>query len=303
MDKITHKVLCEDEDGCICVDLNSVKTEVKKGDYCEHKSDGEKTQYTLSKTNPTINCDDVDGCICLYNDDSSTRIEIGLGQTCTLEKKVEPATSNVCCYYNESLKYMPKSYCDLHGVEVDTITEESKCLSYKMRLSFKKGSNFIQAVDSLDFEKQMNTAKKLINLSKYKITVVGEFIGNKWMNIVKYSNGTVYGTDFDLEVGKIYYVYAEEDFDLDITTYAPINMNVGIGGLSGWNLIPTYIFSDESTSMEILKNKTYNITGVAQWDNAVSLFIYNILGNSDVYGTDIDLYKDDGIFVKIEKAK
>lgn len=293
---------CTDEDGCICTYDGGTDKEIGKGVICKYTTDGKKTSLTVNETNPSKDCTDVDGCTCTYDGNNSTK-EIKNGETCVMPSKTEE-TTNVCCYYNDELSYISSSYCTTNGTKFSDINEEN-CTSYKIKINFKEGPNFVQAFEVFDFGTITTlSAKFLMTYSDYKIIAIGQFRNNAWTELVQYNNGELQGNDFNLIPGDVYYFLTTEEYVFTATTTHKDYDSMQINNLSGWNLVPTRLFlENNTTSTSIIQNPDYNITQIAQWDYDTSSFVYTVMDSTNtLYGTDTLLTDQEGVFIKVEKT-
>ncbi len=248
-------------------------------------------------------CQDIDGCQCLYDYDglnAKTRVNINYGYTCTMDRRVIK-TENICCKTKTGLVTTLPYNCD--GQVLANISV-ANCKAETIKYTLEKGVNFVQAITVLNQDLvPVNTAKGLISHSQNKIIAVGLFRNNSWSKVVKYENGTINGTDFNLEPGESYMIISLEKLDIEIMGYkggaAP-----SITTMVGWNLVPSSIFSGKAnTSIDILQSTEFaNISQIAQWDRGYSLFEYTLKNNkNEVYGENLKIAEQEGIFIKAVK--
>ena len=316
---------CKDKNGCTCnytlPGESETTTEISYGEVCSYP-DNKKTDLSITSTNPSLDCIDKDGCTCTIatSDTNRTVIEVEDGYTCTLDGNAEK-TNNVCCYYEGTLGMMNSTFCNKKASESSNVKtyeniEEDDCTLVKVGMSFEKGNNFFEQFNVLDSDTSTaKTARELIKNTHHKIMTVSTITSGKWSDIVKYdeekcseSADYICGTDFELVPGSVYYVKVRTPFkymanslgsSIDINDkYSSLTKNI-----SGWNLLPSDIFlKDGRSSISILNNTTHNVDQVAVWNNALSSFEYTTKDTlGEVYGSDLDIAKQVGVFVKISK--
>ncbi|MBP5204184.1 hypothetical protein J6Z48_00895, partial [bacterium] len=277
---------CTSDNGCVCVySSTGINACAEKGDIC--KADGTISTQYCSKDELIINITTED-------------------QTCT--------SSNGCaCLYTSGKTYQCVKEGDICHKNAAITTNGTENQLGEIGVQFTKGYNFFEALDIANKDEvPINTAKDLIRYTNHKIVVVATFTSNQWMNIVTYdekectsSDDRICGVDFDLVPGNIYFVVAKSPFKLSVNTqglvsstqdYKTVTKNV-----TGWTLVPSGLFiREESGTMDIINNPNYNITQIAMWDDLASKYEYtikDILG--ETYGSDIDLTRQPGIFIKI----
>ncbi len=255
-------------------------------------------------------CDDVDGCTCIWKYNikpgESTK-NANNGQTCTVAGEViqTPPLQKECCISNQSVSLVEKGSCT---GKVLTNVENSKCISVNSKINIKEGTNFIQALELINSQDvPIGSAKNLIEYSQGKILVVGEFLNNEWIKVVKYSNGTISGQDFNLDSGKIYLVISTQDIEIPIKSVTVPIVRKDLTKLIGWNLIPSLYFEGIAKfTTDILTDDDYEyISQVAIWDDELSSFKYTIEdltvqeGVDKMFGPDYDIYNQQGIFIRV----
>lgn len=315
---------CKDKNGCTCsytLPGESKKTtEISYGEVCSYP-DGKKTDLSISSTSPSLDCIDKDGCTCTItaSGKNKTIIEVEEGYTCTLDGKSEK-TDNICCYYEGTLGMMSSTFCKNQASKNNKVKafddiEEDECTLVKVGMSFDKGNNFFEQFNVLESDTSTaKTAKELIKNTHHKIMTVANITSGKWSDLVRYDEENcdtkdhICGEDFELVPGSVYYVNVRTPFKYSANSLSKsIDLEDKYGSLtkniSGWNLLPSDIFlKDGKSSINILNNTANNIDQVAVWNNKLSSFEYttrDALG--EVYGSDQDLAKQVGVFVKINK--
>lgn len=204
-----------------------------------------------------------------------------------------------CCLFNDSVEYTEVKECA--GEILENITERY-CKENNARVNLLKGINMFEAplvVNSSQIK--IGTAKELIETSNKEILAVGLFRNDQWEKIVKNENGQIYGTDFNFIPGEVYTVITLEDIEIPIKTIN-IPYQIEISQLVGWNLVPTSLFKNtSSTTKNILLDTDYSyIKQVAVWNNQQSLFDYTLRDNAGkIFGDSINISKETGIFIKI----
>jgi len=134
--------------------------------------------------------------------------------------------------------------------------------------------NFIQAINIFDKGTYpIDTSKGLIQYTGNKVVAVGLLRNDTWSSIVKYENGQINGTDFNLVPGETYLVISNQEVKIPVKGYAS-SVTVDLESLSGWNLVPSSMLTKTSDSSKgILQNTSYSyISQMAQWQNTQSLF-------------------------------
>ncbi|MDD4381828.1 MAG: fibronectin type III domain-containing protein [Candidatus Dojkabacteria bacterium] len=213
----------------------------------------------------------------------------------------EKEYAGVCCSTEKGNIWVPAISCTnkLSGVSYDTCMKEPESKTYV--LSFKKGTNFIQAIKTEDSDLQ--SAKDLIAYSDNKIIAVGQLRNDKWSKLVKYEKGYTRGTDFNLVPGESYLVISQDSFDIEILGWEGIS-NTVLDTLTGWNLISSSIFNGiTDNTKELLQKTAYPyIKQIAQWDDAKSMFEYTLKENSnDIFGEELTISSYKGLFIKAVK--
>lgn len=235
-----------------------------------------------------------------------------IGETCTTGGKVIPTPTQQsptpqpptpeekgCCLFNDSVEYTEVKECA--GEILENVTERY-CKENNTRINLLKGVNMFEAplvVNSSQIK--IGTAKELIETSNKEILAVGLFRNDQWEKIVKNENGQIYGTDFNFIPGEVYTVITLEDIEIPIKTIT-MPYEIEISKLIGWNLVPTSLFKNtSSTTKNILLNTEYSyIKQVAVWNNQQSLFDYTLRDNAgEIFGDSINISKETGIFIKI----
>ena len=139
----------------------------------------------------------------------------------------------------------------------------------------KKGISFINPVEAIVTDNTLvpQSAYELIEFSDKRIISVGEYKSGEWTQIVKYENGKIHGNDFKLDPNKSYMVMSLQEAVFNLTGYRVENPD--ILKLSGWNLVPSYVFDNKGyTSYEVLQNLEFNkIKQIGQWQDSKSLSI------------------------------
>ena len=291
-----------------------------------------ESEETLSITNEDVECTSDNGCACVYSETGvASCAEKGdickangtiSTQYCSKEELVinittedqECTSSNGCaCLYTSGKTYQCVNQGDICHKDETVTTKESDEQPRRIGMQFVEGNNFFEAFDIANTDDiSIKTAKDLINYTKHSVVTVASFASNQWTNIVKYDDKVCFsaddkicGIDFDLVPGNIYYVVARAPFKLSVYAnglvsstqeYSTITENV-----TGWNLLPTGLFiKEEKGTLDIINNPKYNVTQVAVWEDSTSNYEYTIKNSlGEIYGSDVDLTKQTGIFIKI----
>ena len=227
-------------------------------------------------------------------------VKINTENRSTCEKEY----SGVCCSTEKGNIWTPSSLCTkkLSGVSYTSCMKEPESKTHK--ISFKKGTNFIQAI-KIDSNKteDLESAKDLIKYSDNKIIAVGQLRNDSWSKLVKYENGSIRGTDFALVPGESYLVISQKSFDINVSGWEGVS-NTVLDKLTGWNLISSSIFKKiTDNTKELLQKTSYPyIKQIAQWDEEQSMFEYTLKENSgDIFGEELVISKCKGLFIKTVK--
>jgi hypothetical protein len=170
------------------------------------------------------------------------------------------------------------------------------------KLQLSKGINFTQIPIFINNSKErISSARELIQFSSGQILSIGIFRNDNWTELIKYENGTTYGSDFELIPGEVYMISTNNDIALPYVgkTYAP---SIDITSLTGWNLLPASLLGiTPITSKNILNREDLKILKqLAVWNQQKSLFDYNLKdSNEEIIGESIPLLTGDALFVKI----
>lgn len=243
------------------------------------------------------------GCRCLYwyNTSKEKIVEVSNGYTCPAVYTGKGfKTEKICCETTTGLSV--KWPYDCKGTILKD-TPIAQCKSTEKTIPIEKGINFIQAPDITGSTEEINTAKALITYSKNKVLSVGLFRNDKWEKVIKNEGGKISGSDFTLTPGESYLVVASEPFTIKGLVF-PAAEQIELNKLTGWNLIPSSLFTSNSLSTNsILQDTKYAyIKQIAVWKNSNSNFEYTIEDVSGkIYGEKINIPNDIGFFVKITK--
>ena len=252
-------------------------------------------------------CEDVGGCECFRGSIKQENYfkDVSCGIKCT-DENPNPVESK-CCLSNQEVTWMDPNKCG--GKVLEGITRY-ECSPRNININIKQGINFLQSYEVVNNQDvTIGTAKELIEYTDRKVFVVGEFLNNEWTKVVTYSNGSIKGSDFNLEVGKIYLVISTEEFEIPIQSITVPLVKQDLTKLVGWNLVPTKYFENQARyTTDILTNEEFAyISQVALWDNELSSFKYTIEdltvpeGTDEMFGTYHDLTTQQGIFVRISE--
>ena len=288
--------------------LSSTQTTRKWLDITGIGNDGRRISPEVDKKCEALGWNTYCTCIWKYNiKPGENTKDAQIGQVCTVggkvitpktETKSEPEPK-ICCLFNDFLEFSEEKDCQ--GLILENIAERD-CEEKYTRINILKGVNFYEAsliVNSSDV--QIGSAKELIEYSNGNILAVGLFRNDIWEKIVKNENGQISGEDFNLEPSEVYMVIAIEDIEISVQTL-DIPKEIDLPKLTGWNLIPTTQFKNtSSTSTRLLLDTEYSfIKQIAIWNNDQNIFDYTLRDNAgDVYGENIPLSRQKGIFIKI----
>ena len=252
-------------------------------------------------------CEDVGGCECFRGSIKQENYfkDVSCGIKCT-DENPNPVESK-CCLSNQEVTWMDPNKCG--GKVLEGITRY-ECSPRNININIKQGINFLQSYEVVNNQDvTIGTAKELIEYTDRKVFVVGEFLNNEWTKVVTYSNGSIKGSDFNLEVGKIYLVISTEEFEIPIQSITVPLVKQDLTKLVGWNLVPTKYFENQARyTTDILTNEEFAyISQVALWDNELGSFKYTIEdltvleGTDEMFGTYHDITTQQGIFVRISE--
>ena len=218
----------------------------------------------------------------------------------TCEAKVSESNLE-CCLSNQSVSLVEKNSCK--GKVLEDV-EESNCVSKDKTIKILRGVNFIEGLEIVNYEDvPISTAKELITYSNNKIFLVAQFINNDWGKIVKYSEGSINGNDFNLTSGKVYLIISMEDINIEVKSVKVSNKEIDFSKLVGWQLVPSWVFEDVSYDTEdILLDKELSsyISHIGLWSNEISSFRYTVRGeNSTIYGDSLNINQQEGVFVRV----
>ncbi len=318
---------CGDVDGCICI----WKLNIKPGEVTKNASYG----YTCTVSGkivstPTPSEDAQCGTRATsypgYTEDwpsDSTLCKVGNPNPATVNfpetgksvswycingTKSKRCTANVstidsvCCLSDQSVSWIAPKECT--GKILNTV-EQYNCVVKDSTLHLDKGVNFIQAMEVVNYnEVPIKSAKELIEYSNKKIIVVGEFLNNEWVKVVKYNNESINGEDFNLEPGGIYLIVSLDDIDISFKGISILSEKRDLTNLVGWNLIPSSQFKNvSSNSKGILTNSELKyISQIAIWDKELGLFKYTTRDEGgQIYGESLTISSHQGIFIRVDK--
>ena len=227
------------------------------------------------------------------------------GIKCTEENPNPEPLPPVCCLEDQSVSWITPTQCS--GEVLEGVSKYD-CSLEDINIEIKRNVSFYQALKIVNSnEVPINSAKELIEYSEGKIIVVGEFLNNEWIKLVKYNNGDISGQDFNLELGKAYLIISTEEFKIPVTSIEVPFEKIDLTNLLGWNLLPSsFFYGLAQYTTEILTDDDFeNISQVALWDDELSSFNYTIEdltvseGVDEMFGTYHDITAQQGIFVRI----
>jgi len=254
-------------------------------------------------------CEDVGGCECFKGSIKTENYfkDVSCGIKCTEENPDPEPLPPICCLKDQSVSWITPTQCS--GEVLEGVSKYD-CSLKEVNIEIKRNVSFYQALKIVNSnEVPINSAKELIEYSEGKILVVGEFLNNEWVKLVKYNNGDISGQDFNLELGKAYLIISAEEFEIPITSISLPFKEIDLTNLLGWNLVPSGYFDGIAQyTTDILTDQDFEyISQVAVWDDELSSFNYTIEdldvpeGTDEMFGTYHDISTQQGIFVRISQ--
>lgn len=269
--------------GGICCALKLSNSSDLKGDY-ENNSEG-KSCSDIWKVGRQLN----GGAI-----EYSVKIDGKEGNAC------EVNYPGVCCNANGKTLWYPKEICNspIDGVDEKSCNAMNKIDSYKINL--KEGVNFV----GLDFNPVKDTRSLLASEIFDKdtnITLVADFGSYEWKNIVKRGATVPFaGVDFELDQNKGYLIISNKDISITMDGWKDSNVTLSTLN-TGWNLVGGSLYTSKATSsnlIDTLNNSEINVATIAIWNNDTAHFDYRNQTEDQIYGEDIRLSENQGIFIK-----
>lgn len=217
---------------------------------------------------------------------------------CTCEPvEEEKPEKEVCCLTAEGkLEMIGESKCNGN---IQEKLDENSCKTSTQKLDLNTGVNFVTFELSPYLSESQVTSYDLISEYSEYIWVIGEYLGDTWVNLVVNENGSISGKEFQLDGNRAYLIIATTDISLDLAGYG--TSSVDISSYKGWTLVPKSLIGESSAEGIITNYKDVEINQVAVWNYSASKF-EDLIQNEEgkFYGTNISLNNIDSVFVKIE---
>ena len=209
----------------------------------------------------------------------------------------------MACFLRDGLyKWLPEAIGTdyIKGVSSGTQCESrNNVKTYKIEL--KEGVNFVGFDFSPSYKAEPMYASILLEKNK-DIELIGNFQGYEWKDLVKQSEKIPFvGQDFFFEQNRGYLIIAKKDLVIELDGWK--NPEAQYQDLEdGWNLVGGSIYSKPSKASSLISNleqSNIDIDTVGVWAYDLGLFIFRREENTgDVYGVDISLEDNQGIFIK-----
>ncbi len=257
------------------------------------------------------------------------------------QKSCEVKYEGVCCRLDNDIKWYPKYICEdiisdltdsdscnnyqgarecffrdgkykwlpdiLSEDSIKGVTNEALCLERNKTSTYVidiyQGVNFV----GFDFTPLKNGeslyASDLLEMYP-ELSLVANFKNYDWIDIIVNSDDIPFaGNDFELKQNFGYLLFSDKDMKISIDGW--VDSSVGLSNLNkGWTLVGGSIYtSNKDASNLILKlnEKGLNIDTVAVWSNELSSFTYRMEEKGEVYGENIYLPKNSGVFLRLEE--
>lgn len=262
----------------------SVEIKDRVAQACEVKYEGVCCQLQNDiKWWPRINC-------------SNTVPNITSSQACK-----EYANDRACFFREGKYQWLPKS---IGNDSIEGVTTQSQCDSRnklsQYKISLQKGINFVGFDFSPTYQASTMYASKLIE-NNPNILLIGNFEGYGWKDLIKKSEKLPFaGNDFFFEQNKGYLIITTDattiEFDgwRDPTPkYSKLN--------DGWNLVGGTLYTKSaraSSLIQALSKENIEVDIIGTWVTDLGRFNYRKEEGPNIYGEDILLKNNEGIFLK-----
>ena len=203
----------------------------------------------------------------------------------------------VCCLTSDGdLEMVSESKCD---GSIQENLDKTSCSISKQILKLSTGVNFVSFTATPYISGEKVTSYSLIDKYPENILVIGEYLGDTWINLVINENGSVSGKEFQILGGRSYLIITTKDFSIDFTEYG--TSPIDISSYKGWTLVPKELIGESSAEGIITNYEKADINQVAVWNYSSSRFEDLVQDDEGFfYGIDIYLTDIDSVFVKIE---
>lgn len=252
----------------------------------------------LTVTDQTRYCAEEQGCTCTYKDGKTLKIQNGW--SCTPDGE-EERTREICCQIPNRGMWTVAEYNCPSPYKIREDIKKGECNSENLTYSLRTGYNFIQLQEVHNSgEIPMQTANDLLKLANGAITSISKFNEGEWQETVKFEDGKIFGTSFDLKPGESYFVTTKTDLALN-TLGNRISFSLNeMPTKAGWSMVGSNLFLPASSTHSILTNETYkNIQQIAIWDTTKNKFIYTARDKELISGADVGLPDNGAVFVRI----
>lgn len=213
----------------------------------------------------------------------------------------EYANDRACFFREGKYQWLPKS---IGNDAIEGVTTQSQCDSrnklsqYKIQL--QKGINFVGFDFSPTYQASTMYASKLIEMNP-NILLIGNFEGYGWKDLIKKSEKLPFaGNDFFFEQNKGYLIITTDVTEIEFDGWK--DSAAKYSKLSeGWNLVGGTLYSKSyraSSLIQALSKEEINVDTVGVWATDLGRFNYRKEEGTNVYGEDILLKNNEGVFLK-----
>ena len=275
----------ESEEGSLCCALKIDNREAFRGDY-ENGMEG-KTCDDVWKVGRTVYGGKIEYSVEIKNKNKSA---------------CEVDYTGVCCELANDVKWYPKSLC---SKTVPNIKTSKECNGLKKDLSvykitLQKGINFVGFDFTPSYKNTEMYASNLIEIYP-DILLIGNFEGYEWKDLIKKSEKLPFaGSDFYFEQNKGYLIVSSEAVTIELDGWKDSTLKYSELN-NGWNLVggTLYTKSNKASSLiQSLSTENISVDTVGVWSTELGRFNYRREEESNIYGEDITLKSNEGIFLK-----
>ena len=213
----------------------------------------------------------------------------------------EYANDRGCFFREGKYQWLPKS---IGNDSIEGVTTQSQCESRntlsQYKISLQKGINFVGFDFSPTYQASTMYASKLIE-NNPNILLIGNFEGYGWKDLIKKSEKLPFaGNDFFFEQNKGYLIVTTDATTLELDGWR--DSSAKYSQLSdGWNLVGGTLYSKSyraSSLIQSLSREQINADTVGVWATDLGRFNYRKEESGNVYGEDIVLKSNEGVFIK-----
>ena len=243
-------------------------------------------------------CCELENDIKWYPQQSCTNIVEGINSS---KECIEYAKDMACFFRDGKYKWLTNKI----GTDtIEGVTTQVQCESRNSiktySIELKEGVNFV----GFDFSPSYHISPLYAStlLEQYPdISVIGNFQGYEWKDLVKQSEKIPFaGNDFYFEQNRGYLIIADKSITLKLDGWR--NPDAQYEELEkGWNLVGGSIYSNPSKASTLISNLKENdieINSVGVWAYDFDSLKVSSEKDGEVQGVDIDLTKQDAIFLK-----